>query len=103
MFPSRDKWQYLETGSDVEHKEIIRVFGVIGTRCLTVDRCLLVYAIVSVEETEVLDIKVVTVVCLKKLFKAIFGEIVFINYYLLSVDCQVYLTVAKIFGFSVKE
>lgn len=62
-----------------EHKEIIRVFGVIGTRCLTADRCLLVYAVVSVEETEILDIKVVTAVCLKKLFKPIFGEVVFIN------------------------
>lgn len=55
-----------------EHKEIIRVFGVIGTRCLTADRCLLIYAILSLEEPEILDIKVVTVLSLKKLFKVIF-------------------------------
>lgn len=52
-----------------KHKEIIRVFGVIDTRCLTADRCLLIYAIVSLEEPEILDIKVVTVLCLKKLLK----------------------------------
>ena len=59
----------------------------IGTRCLTANRCLLIYAIVSLEEPEILDIKVVTVLCLKKLFKVIFGEVVFINYYLFSVAC----------------
>lgn len=52
-----------------KHKEIIKAFGVIGTRCLTADRCLLIYAIVSLEEPEILDIKVVTVLCLKKLLK----------------------------------
>lgn len=64
-----------------------RVCGVIGTRCLTADRCSLIYANVSLEEPEILDVKVVTVFCLKKLFKAIFGEVVFINCYLFSVAC----------------
>lgn len=72
-----------------EHEEVIRqeCFGVIVTRCLTVDRCLLIYAIVSLEEPGILDIKVVTVLCPKKLFKVTFWEVVIINYYLFSVAC----------------
>lgn len=60
-----------------EHKKVIRqkCFGVIVTRCLTVDRCLLIYAIVSLEEPQILDIKVVTVLCLKKLFKVFFEKL----------------------------
>lgn len=64
---SGSTWIQTQTGTQGNNKT--RVFGVIGTRCLTADRCLLIYAIVSLEEPEILDIKVVTVLCLKKLLK----------------------------------
>lgn len=77
-----------------------RAFGRVGTRCLTADRHILVYAIVCLEEPETLDIKVIAVFCLKNIFKVTFGVFVFVSYHLFSTACSVCLP--AIFGFTVR-
>lgn len=84
MFPSRQVAVLecrLKMGT--QGSSMTRAFGGIGTRCLTADRHLSIYAIVCLEEPEALDMKVITVLCLKKIFKVIFGAFVFFSYYLI--------------------